>query len=337
MNRALEHWHPILLSAELKAKPKMVRLHDKEIVLFRNESGAVGAMEDKCPHRRMRLSLGRIEGERLVCAYHGWSYSTDGRGRSPGNPDLEICADYFEVEERHGAIWIRPQVSEADFPELDHEGFDYVATQHYRIDAPMELVLDNFTEVEHTGTTHAMLGYDPTRMPEVSVEIESSDDRVRVINEGPQKHLPWLVEKLFGARTGDIFVDDWTTYFSPVFTQYEHWWKDPATGESRPEHLRTFVFFVPESTEVTQLFVLAYARSGRWGAFAQKYFLTPIIKRLLKLEVELDIGIIESIADKDPQLSGMRLSRFDRVLGLNRSRISSIYRRDDSDLNAGTP
>ena len=40
----------------------------------------------------------------------------------------------------------------------------------------------------------------------------------------------------------------------------------------------------------------------------------------------LDVRILEGLADKNPSIEGMKLSRFDRVLGLNRERIESIYR-----------
>ncbi len=43
-------------------------------------------------------------------------------------------------------------------------------------------------------------------------------------------------------------------------------------------------------------------------------------------EVWLDTQILAGLADKSPNIDGMKLSRFDRVLGLNRERIERIYR-----------
>ena len=56
--RALNHWHPILPARQLRRRPVAVRLHGTDIVLFRTTSGQIGALEDRCPHRRMKLSLG---------------------------------------------------------------------------------------------------------------------------------------------------------------------------------------------------------------------------------------------------------------------------------------
>jgi hypothetical protein len=46
----------------------------------------------------------------------------------------------------------------------------------------------------------------------------------------------------------------------------------------------------------------------------------------LDYEIKLDVKVLEGLADKDPSMDGMKLSRFDRVLGLNRERIERIYR-----------
>src|SRR5256885_2975938 len=38
--------------------------------LFRS---ALGVLEDRCPHRGVNLSLGKVNGSWLQCSYHGWS------------------------------------------------------------------------------------------------------------------------------------------------------------------------------------------------------------------------------------------------------------------------
>ena len=51
-----------------------------------------------------------------------------------------------------------------------------------------------------------------------------------------------------------------------------------------------------------------------------------LIRRKLDHEIRLDVRILEGLADKRSDIEGMKLSRFDRVLGLNRERIEKIYR-----------
>ena len=48
------------------------------LVLFRS-LGRAGALVDRCPHRNVPLSLGRVLPDgRLECAYHGWQFDTAG-------------------------------------------------------------------------------------------------------------------------------------------------------------------------------------------------------------------------------------------------------------------
>ena len=51
----------------------------RSIALFRADDGSFRAVENRCAHRQLKLSLGEVRGCRLVCAYHGWQYDGDGR------------------------------------------------------------------------------------------------------------------------------------------------------------------------------------------------------------------------------------------------------------------
>lgn len=322
----LEHWHPVALSDALGSEPLGVRLLDQELVVYRTASGRVAALGDVCPHRRMRLSLGHVRGERLVCKYHGWSFARDGSGESHGLPKRHACATALEAVERHGAVWVRTRNAPSRFPAFDTDGFDPIAPLVHTVQAPLEVVLDNFIEVEHTGTTHAALGYDPDRMNEVQTHVEIDAASFSVHNVGPQKPLSWALRTLFGVKPGDLFIDDWTTHFSPVHAVYDHFWRDPKTQARRNDHLRTYVFFVPEDATTTRLFSFIFARSRHP---LRSYFipsLGPVISWIADREVNLDRAMIENLADKSPDLKGMRLGRFDRPLGEARKRLASIYR-----------
>ncbi|MDB6062936.1 MAG: putative Rieske (2Fe-2S) protein [Verrucomicrobiaceae bacterium] len=84
-------WWAVALAAEVTAaKPKGVSVDNEPIVLFRDQSGAIRALEDRCPHRRMPLSLGRVREDGLLqCGYHGWSF--DGvTGQCKAIPNLLV-------------------------------------------------------------------------------------------------------------------------------------------------------------------------------------------------------------------------------------------------------
>src|SRR5262245_37029074 len=114
----LDHWHPVLRSKRLSRRPVGVRLAGRQIALFRDGDGQVAALEDCCPHRRMRLSCGQVVAGRLQCAYHGWTFNRTGAGESPGTPKLHAQATAFETTERFGFIWLKAQGSAAEFPKF---------------------------------------------------------------------------------------------------------------------------------------------------------------------------------------------------------------------------
>src|SRR5581483_1805650 len=111
-----DHWHPVLSAQKLRRRPTAVRLHGTNLVLFRTSSGPIGALEDCCPHRRMKLSLGRVLGDRLECPYHGWTFGCRGDGRSPSTPRLRASAHCFDAREHLGIVWVKSAVSQPEFP-----------------------------------------------------------------------------------------------------------------------------------------------------------------------------------------------------------------------------
>jgi phenylpropionate dioxygenase-like ring-hydroxylating dioxygenase large terminal subunit len=323
---AIDHWHPVCQSRKLGRQPQKVRVDGRNIVLFRTESGEIGALSDCCVHRRMSLAKGTVVSGRLQCAYHGWNYDASGVGESPGTPKLQSQTLSYDTAEQHGLIWIKPRDCEAVVPHFDVAGYYHLCTLGHVVRAPLEVVLDNFCEIEHTPTTHALFGYDLARMAEVTCEVETTDTSVRVINRGPQKRMPWLVRQLIRVGPRGEFIDDWATHFSPVYSIYDHSWIDPDTGEAGMVRWRIVIFFTPQDDETTAVTTLAFTKSSYPGRYGGVRLARPILSRLVEREVQLDIAMLENLADKNPSLEGMKLSRFDRALGLNRERIERVYR-----------
>src|SRR5664279_3798223 len=70
------YWYPVILASELARKPKPVRLLGQDVVLFRDRA-RLFALQDRCPHRGVKLSLGQCQYEgsgTISCPYHGWTF-----------------------------------------------------------------------------------------------------------------------------------------------------------------------------------------------------------------------------------------------------------------------
>src|SRR4051794_17038183 len=92
------YWLPAIRSvdlAEAGGEPKRVRLLGEDLVAFRDSSGKVGLLAEKCAHRRASLFYARNEDcGGLRCIYHGWMYDTEGN-------ILETPAEPAESHIRH--------------------------------------------------------------------------------------------------------------------------------------------------------------------------------------------------------------------------------------------
>ena len=73
-------WMPVAVLQELTDEnpTKFVRLLGEDLVLFKDKTGRVGLLEDKCSHRNASLCYGRVEARGISCPYHGWLYDTQG-------------------------------------------------------------------------------------------------------------------------------------------------------------------------------------------------------------------------------------------------------------------
>lgn len=156
------HWFPVAESTQVAPGPVKVTLLGQELVLYRS-GGAVVAAPDRCPHREAPLSLGRVEQDSLVCAYHGWAFGEGGACVGVPSSGLEAkippgahlpCA---AVAERYGLVWVALGDPVADVPVIPQE----VDESFRRINTGVEVwqasatrMVDNFLDISHFPWVH---------------------------------------------------------------------------------------------------------------------------------------------------------------------------------------
>lgn len=318
----LDRWRPVALSRALGAKPLAVELLGRRLVLFR-AGGRIGALEDRCPHRGMRLSRGAVRDGRLTCPYHGWSFCPAGTARSPATPSLRLTHPALETAERHGLVWLREQGGEDELPDESEEGLAFVHSLDQLVEAPLASVLDNFTEVEHTGHAHWQFGYDPKRLQEIEVATEWDDDAVRTVTRGPQRPL-WPSTRLgFGIGEGMELVCEWSTSFAPTCSRWQWHWRDPTTGERRGRRFKAIAYFNEVTAERTRLLTYYFWSPAAIDRFGFAILAKPLIRWATRYEVGLDAALIEGLADRGRGLPPTGASRFDAALLEQRRRLAA--------------
>jgi phenylpropionate dioxygenase-like ring-hydroxylating dioxygenase large terminal subunit len=136
-----DHWYPLAWSKELVSGRTLARrFGGNPIVLYRGESGAVFALEDRCAHRQVPLHLGVVSGDALKCHYHGWTYDCRGKCVSVpylGKDRLPNGVRSYPVCEIDGLIMIfpgDPNLAEARKPQTlgSYRRKDYKTRPLYR-------------------------------------------------------------------------------------------------------------------------------------------------------------------------------------------------------------
>jgi nitrite reductase/ring-hydroxylating ferredoxin subunit len=128
-------WYPVTWSSEVRAQPIGVRLLGERVVLCRDR-GRVYALHDRCPHRGVPLSLGRLRFPgTLTCPYHGWTYRLDSGlmcAALTDGPDSPITGKVrvrtYPVAERLGLVWVFVGDADAEVPPVEQDIPDELLT-----------------------------------------------------------------------------------------------------------------------------------------------------------------------------------------------------------------
>jgi vanillate O-demethylase monooxygenase subunit len=137
----------------------------EDIVIFRRGDGTAAALEDACPHRKLPLSMGQLEGDTVVCGYHGLTF--DGTGTCIDSPTQRgmtprrAVVKSYPVVDRYRLLWIwMGDPEQADPTEIfEIENFEnpdwgYTVGGTLSIDCHYLWVCDNLLDPSHVAWVH---------------------------------------------------------------------------------------------------------------------------------------------------------------------------------------
>jgi phenylpropionate dioxygenase-like ring-hydroxylating dioxygenase large terminal subunit len=176
-------WHPVAFAETLGEAPIPADLLGEPLVIWRDSTGSAKAMSDLCIHRGTALSLGRVEGDEIICAYHAWRFASDGRCTAipqladPTKVPAKARIATHHCQERYGLIWVsldEPRWDLPEIPEFETDGWVLVNTGPYTWESDASRQLENFTDFGHFPWVHPGLLGDPERpvVPEHEVRTD---------------------------------------------------------------------------------------------------------------------------------------------------------------------
>jgi phenylpropionate dioxygenase-like ring-hydroxylating dioxygenase large terminal subunit len=272
----LRHWFAVARADRLKNKPLAVTVLDTPLVIARLPGGDIVALEDRCPHRQVPLSAGRIVRQGIQCPYHGWTFGADGRCVAmPGLPPQEcvpnVGARRVAVLQVDGLIWVRLSAEgQAAPPSMVNEAS--VGTRRFlwqtRWGAYVVDAIENFLDPLHTHLVHPGLVRRNGHRDAVRVRLVTTDEGFMVDYQG-QARQSGLLYRLFE---------------SPRASECAHF---AGAGSACIEYrylngsvVRISLHFTPETVERTHVFTTLHVEN-RWApAWAVRAFVWPFLKKV---------------------------------------------------------
>jgi len=159
----LNAWYAIAYDVEVKHELLARTICNQKIVIYRMENGDIAALENACWHRLLPLSMGRLEGDEVVCGYHGLVYNSSGRcTHMPSQETLNpsACVRSYPALEKHRFVWIWPGdpafADPALVPDLhwNHDPAWAADGRLITVKCDYRLVIDNLMDLTHETFVH---------------------------------------------------------------------------------------------------------------------------------------------------------------------------------------
>jgi vanillate O-demethylase monooxygenase subunit len=211
------HWYVAAFSHEVKTGELLKRtLCDEPVVLYRLSDGSPVALFDRCPHRGLPLSMGRLlPNDRLQCLYHGFEFASSGQCTlvpSQDVPPKAIRVRAYPVVEKWKWIWFWPGDPEKADPALipDHvasgleaEGWVSVVGTMLPVQANYLLASENLADATHISYLHHGL-IDDSKAAKYPFELIQEDGSVALVREIRSERQGEVICKSFGWEQGIV-------------------------------------------------------------------------------------------------------------------------------------
>ena len=268
-------WYVAAWDNEIGREPFARTILNEPVVFFRTENGQAAALEDRCCHRHMPLSLGRVTGDGLQCGYHGLEFDRTGAcvqvpGQTKAPPDAGVKS--YPVVEKWNWVWIwmgDPAYADPetipDWHWVDDPDWRTVKGNGGKplpVACDYQLISDNLLDIAHLTYVHSSsIGNDAiVEFPIRTERFERMVKMTRMVPDRPAAPFYQWAGKFEGN------VDRWliTTVEMPAYIVNDAGCVDVGT-DTRPGHrdhgveMRVLNVPTPE-TETTTHYFYAHAR-----------------------------------------------------------------------------
>lgn len=282
--RVTSAWYVLCQSRELGRRPLQRTLYGWPLVLFRDGEGRAVTLLDRCPHRNVPLSGGRVVEGALECPYHGWRFAAEGRcTHVPGLVQARgggRDAPSHATVEQDGFVWVWGQAgAEPDLPppEVPRFGGGYSEVRR-SVDFPgtLHATAENALDVPHTAFLHRGLfrGTGTRNTIEARITRDATSATAHYLGE---PRPDGLVAKLLSPSGGE--VEHFDRFELPGIAIVDY-----RLGSEN--HFRVTTYLTPLTETTTRAFAVLAFRLRVPHALVLP-FLAPIAMRIFRQDAEI--------------------------------------------------
>lgn len=294
-------WYMIAKASDIRERPVGREIWRQPVVLFRNQHGELHALEDRCAHRLVRLSHGRVIDDKIECAYHGWQFSGAGRcvhvphlAANTRMPNCRIRS--FAVLEKHGFVWIfpgDPELSASVRPMAMDEWDDLDEIPSWvrlTTRAHFSYLIENFMDMYH-GSLHAQYQVWTAEALKDVVEAENQ------VTATYQATTYYCVKNLSSIL--ELFIPALRKLHGATLTvTYDY----PNWKATLGDDFKLFCLIRPAHERLTEAYLIHYTSLAKFAGLQKappavrrvvKRALSNIAKRLLAKLARQDVLMIE--------------------------------------------
>lgn len=270
----------------------------QDFIIFKNTKNNISILEDRCCHRNVHLSLGKVCNENIKCGYHGWEFNTEGKCvHIPIIENNENIPQKAQVKKyphkiKHQAVWVyigeNNKIDNASIPNfeaMDHYPFVY---NYHTLKANIKLVAESLFDAQHINHVHSksintLLG--KLKEPKTQYIIET---------KGSELHGSY-----HRINNSSIFEKIYFGWNKLIDTNFSFWYPHSSMLSSNfPKHLhfpaRKLIiyehFYQIDDENVMMIQITAWKNIFRFNPWFAKWFM----KRKSDKIVNEDIAFLES-------------------------------------------
>ena len=275
-------WYVVAASEEVTTAPLGVKRLGELLVLWRDLDGVVHAVEDRCPHRGIAMSIGEVREGALMCGYHG--VQVDEYGKVISVPALPGCSlegkkliKSYPTIEHFQAIWAyfgdeaHPEPPPLVLPD-ELVSPEWTGTIHYDVwDGDYRYVWDNLVDPMHGPYLHSRT-YTQSRGPKNdNIIVEETGHGFEIFREGQRGvNLDWIE-----------FVDGGTSMYSRV--------EIPMPPNAGPGGYMGIIFFTtPTEAGKTRINVWRLRKVSGWQRELWHFLFNARIRGFVNAVLEQD-------------------------------------------------